>query len=142
MNVQIGSEIKDSKSSPAIDKRLRCLHCDFVAHTDLLASHIQNSHNYKERSAFGKNKNKPNPVKVNCPLCDHRTYYNVLFTHIQSCHSEKSPKLVMAKFNREYRERCKIEKMEGRDLDRLVTEHENPKQPVDEPRDTAKYIGL
>lgn len=74
--------------------------------------------------------NKQENIKIDhriiCPLCDHKMRYSILFAHIQALHPEKNAKLVMAEYNRKYREQRaqqENEKIE-RELCHLVGEYE------------------
>lgn len=80
---------------------------------------------------------------VKCPLCKHKAFYNVLFTHIQVSHPEVNPKIVMAKFNRVYRNKDKGDKTKyEQEMDNMIKDYEKLKQSQDESRDGGKYLGF
>ncbi|HNE04990.1 MAG TPA: hypothetical protein PLT08_10760 [Anaerolineales bacterium] len=80
---------------------------------------------------------------VKCPLCKHKTFYNVLFTHIQVSHPEVNPKIMMAKFNKVYRNKNTLSNSNyEKEINEVVKEYEKLKQGQDETRDGGKYLGF
>ena len=66
---------------------------------------------------------------VKCPFCPHETEYNVLFVHLQVSHPEMNPKIVMAAYNRVYRNKNGEDITEYKfALDKLVNDYQDIKK--------------
>lgn len=140
--LQKQSNQKINNALPGFEK---CPFCWSTIKSDLLHSHIKTNHPAIDISKVKILNNKKihsvfSGKWLQCPLCNYQNRYQFLFTHIESTHTEVNPKIVMAKLNREIKQRC-LEDQQSNSLDHLVRDYEKLHQSQDEPRDAGKYAG-